>query len=96
MAEAENPRNLKSGKLGVVQVAALGVSLVIVGQFTGWNFGLQVGGLGGMMVAACIVVGMYVGLSGCVLEFVGVSDQIPRVCHGAIDILSGTHADYPH
>ncbi len=68
MAEAENPRNLKSGKLGVVQVAALGVSLVIVGQFTGWNFGLQVGGLGGMMVAACIVLGMYVGLSGCVLE----------------------------
>lgn len=68
MAKTKNPRNLKSGKLGVVQIAALGVSLVIVGQFTGWNFGLPVGGLGGMMAAACIVLGMYVGLSGCVLE----------------------------
>jgi ethanolamine permease len=60
--------DLRSGKLGVVQIAALGVSLVIVGQFTGWNFGLPVGGLGGMLVAGAIVLAMYLGLSRCVLE----------------------------
>jgi ethanolamine permease len=55
-------------KLGVLQIAALGVSLVIAGQFTGWNFGLPVGGLGGMVTAVFLVLAMYFGLTQCVLE----------------------------
>jgi ethanolamine permease len=54
--------------MGVLQVAALGISLVIAGQFTGWNFGLPVGGLGGMVAAVFVVLAMYFGLTQCVLE----------------------------
>jgi len=41
---------------------ALGVGAVISGDFFGWNFGLGVGGFGGLFIATLIVVVMYLGL----------------------------------
>ena len=39
---------------------ALGVGAVISGDFFGWNFGLAVGGFGGLLVATGVVAAMYV------------------------------------
>ncbi len=41
---------------------ALGVGAVISGDFFGWNFGLGVGGFGGLAIATVIVAVMYLGL----------------------------------
>ena len=41
---------------------ALGVGAVISGHFSGWNFGIGVGGWGGLFIAAIIIAIMYVGL----------------------------------
>ncbi len=41
---------------------ALGVGAVISGHFSGWNFGIGVGGFGGMFLAAIIIMIMYWGL----------------------------------
>ena len=41
---------------------ALGVGAVISGDFFGWNFGLSVGGFGGLAIATVIVAVMYLGL----------------------------------
>ena len=41
---------------------ALGVGAVISGHFSGWNFGIAVGGWGGLFVAAIIIAIMYLGL----------------------------------
>jgi ethanolamine permease len=41
---------------------ALGVGAVISGHFSGWNFGIGVGGFGGMFIAAVIIMIMYWGL----------------------------------
>lgn len=47
---------------GVWSLWALGVAAVISGDFSGWNFGLDVGGFGGLLVATIIIAVMYVGL----------------------------------
>jgi len=52
-------RQLKKGVAGWVLLASLGVSYVISGDFAGWNFGLAMGGFGGMLVATVIVAVMY-------------------------------------
>ncbi|HEY7638452.1 MAG TPA: amino acid permease [Steroidobacteraceae bacterium] len=41
---------------------ALGVGAVISGQFSGWNFGIAVGGWGGLFIAAIVIAIMYLGL----------------------------------
>jgi ethanolamine permease len=41
---------------------ALGVGAVISGHFSGWNYGIGVGGWGGLFVAAIIIAVMYLGL----------------------------------
>ena len=41
---------------------ALGVGAVISGDFFGWNFGLDAGGFGGLLIATVIITAMYVGL----------------------------------
>src|SRR5688572_2282517 len=41
---------------------ALGVGAVISGHFSGWNFGIGVGGWGGLFIAAIIIAIMYLGL----------------------------------
>jgi ethanolamine permease len=47
---------------------ALGVGAVISGHFSGWNFGIGVGGFGGLFYAAIIIGVMYVGLCFCLAE----------------------------
>src|SRR5689334_14122583 len=41
-------RQLKSGSAGWLLLAGLGVSYVISGDYSGWNFGLEQGGFGGL------------------------------------------------
>jgi ethanolamine permease len=53
---------------GVGSLWALGVGAVISGHFSGWNFGIGVGGFGGLLVAAVIIGIMYVGLCYCLAE----------------------------
>lgn len=55
-------RELKKGTAGWVLLAGLGVSYVISGDYSGWNYGLAEGGFGGLMIAAVIVAGMYFAL----------------------------------
>ena len=47
---------------GVWGLWGLAVAAVISGDFSGWNFGVGVGGFGGMLVAFGILVVMYYGL----------------------------------
>ncbi|WP_445256349.1 ethanolamine permease [Nocardioides aurantiacus] len=52
-------RRLKRGAAGWVLLAGLGVSYVISGDFAGWNFGLDEGGWGGLMIATLLMGLMY-------------------------------------
>lgn len=59
---------LQKGSLHWVNVASLGIAIAISGNFSGWNFGLGVGGLGGMLVAAIAMAVLFFGLTQCVSE----------------------------
>ena len=52
-------RSLKRGAAGWILLAGLGVSYVISGDFAGWNFGLDEGGWGGLMIATILMGIMY-------------------------------------
>ncbi len=52
-------RKLKRGAAGWVLLAGLGVAYVISGDFAGWNFGLDEGGWGGLLIAAFLMAIMY-------------------------------------
>src|ERR1700677_2412886 len=51
-AAPATPATLKIGALHWLQVAALGIAIAISGNVAGWNYGLGVGGWGGMLIAA--------------------------------------------
>lgn len=53
---------------GAWSLWALGVGAVISGDFFGWNFGLAVGGFGGLAVATLIIAVMYVGMCYSIAE----------------------------
>ena len=53
---------------GVLALWALGVGAVISGDFFGWNFGLDAGGFGGLLVATLVITVMYVGLCFSIAE----------------------------
>ena len=53
---------------GVWSLWALGVGAVISGDFFGWNFGLPVGGFGGLLIATVIISVMYVCLCYSIAE----------------------------
>ena len=53
---------------GVWSLWALGVGAVISGDFFGWNFGLAVGGFGGLAIATAIVAVMYLGICYSIAE----------------------------
>src|SRR5687767_15408595 len=53
---------------GVWSLWALGVAAVISGDFSGWNFGLDAGGFGGLLVATAIIAVMYFGLCWSIAE----------------------------
>ncbi len=53
---------------GVWMLWALGVAAVISGDFSGWNFGLDVGGFGGLLIATVVITVMYIGLCYSIAE----------------------------
>ena len=53
---------------GVWSLWALGVGAVISGDFFGWNFGLDVGGFGGLLMATGVIAVMYIGLCYSIAE----------------------------
>jgi len=53
---------------GAWSLWALGVGAVISGDFFGWNFGLAVGGFGGLAVATGIIAVMYIGMCYSIAE----------------------------
>ena len=53
---------------GIWSLWALGVAAVISGDFSGWNFGLDAGGFGGLLVATVVITVMYFGLCYSIAE----------------------------
>jgi ethanolamine permease len=53
---------------GIGSLWALGVGAVISGHFSGWNFGIGVGGWGGLAIAGVIIAVMYICLCFCLAE----------------------------
>lgn len=53
-------RQLKRGAAGWLLLVGLGVAYVVSGDFAGWNFGLQYGGWGGLLIATLLMATMYV------------------------------------
>ena len=47
---------------GIWGLWGLAVGAVISGNFSGWNFGVEAAGFGGMLIAFAILVVMYYGL----------------------------------
>lgn len=63
-----SPSGLQSGTLTWPRVASLGVAIAISGNFSGWNYGLGIGGLGGMLVAALAMALLFFCLTQCLAE----------------------------
>ncbi|BBY77065.1 ethanolamine permease [Mycolicibacterium parafortuitum] len=72
-------RQLKSGSAGWILLAGLGVSYVVSGDYSGWNFGLGQGGFGGLAIAAVIIAAMYLAM---VLGMAEMSSALPAAGGG--------------
>lgn len=72
-------RTLRSGSAGWVLLAGLGVSYVISGDYSGWNFGLAEGGFGGLLIATVLIAGMYLAM---VLGMAELSAALPAAGGG--------------
>ncbi|KZF08229.1 ethanolamine permease, partial [Rhodococcus sp. EPR-157] len=72
-------RQLKKGTAGWVLLAGLGVSYVISGDYSGWNFGLEQGGFGGLLIAGIVIAGMYLAM---VLGMAEMSSALPAAGGG--------------
>lgn len=59
---------LKQGVLRWPQIAGLGISLVVAGQFSGWNYGLASSGWANMLIATLLMAVLCGGLALCVCE----------------------------
>jgi len=71
---------LRQGAIGWVLLAALGISYVIAGDYSGWNFGLAHGGWGGMLAAVLFGCAMYTALLATLAEL---ATLIPEAGAGA-------------
>jgi ethanolamine permease len=72
-------RQLRSGAAGWVLLAGLGVSYVISGDYSGWNFGLAEGGFGGLAIAGVVIAAMYFAM---VLGMAELSSALPTAGGG--------------
>jgi ethanolamine permease len=72
-------RSLRTGTAGWVLLAGLGVSYVISGDYSGWNFGLAEGGFGGLLIATMVIAGMYLAM---VLGMAEMSSALPAAGGG--------------
>src|SRR3954466_9731654 len=66
-AEYLEKRTLKK-KASWVSLWALGVGVVISGEYFGWNFGLAAGGFWGLTIATVLMAAMYVCMVFCISE----------------------------
>jgi ethanolamine permease len=66
-AEYLEKRTLKK-KASWVSLWALGVGVVISGEYFGWNFGLAAGGFWGLTIATLLMAAMYVCMVFCISE----------------------------
>lgn len=66
--QASTHQGTRQGSAGWILLASLGVSFVISGDFAGWQFGLKLGGFGGLAVALGIVAALYLGMCLCLAE----------------------------
>src|ERR1700757_2418232 len=66
--ECSPSSSLQGSSLGWLQIASMGVAIAISGNFSGWNYGLAVGGWGGMFAAATLMAVLYLGLTQIVGE----------------------------
>jgi ethanolamine permease len=78
-AEYLAKRTLRKGAAGWVLLAGLGVSYVISGDYSGWNFGLGQGGFGGLAIAGVIIAAMYLAM---VLGMAELSSALPTAGGG--------------
>jgi ethanolamine permease len=60
--------SLKAGALHWLQVAGLGIAIAISGNVVGWNYGLAIGGWGGMLLAALAMVVLFLCLTQTLAE----------------------------
>ncbi|MEJ8280662.1 ethanolamine permease [Pseudonocardia spirodelae] len=72
-------RQLRTGAAGWVLLAGLGVSYVVSGDYSGWNFGLAQGGFGGLLVAGVVIAAMYFAM---VLGMAELSSALPAAGGG--------------
>jgi ethanolamine permease len=72
-------RQLRQGAAGWVLLAGLGVSYVISGDYSGWNFGLGQGGFGGLLIAGVVIAAMYTAM---VLGMAELSSALPTAGGG--------------
>ncbi|MFC5064330.1 ethanolamine permease [Actinomycetospora atypica] len=72
-------RQLRTGAAGWVLLAGLGVSYVISGDYSGWNFGLAEGGFGGLAIAGVVIAAMYFAM---VLGMAELSSALPTAGGG--------------
>jgi ethanolamine permease len=72
-------RQLQRGAAGWVLLAGLGVSYVISGDYSGWNFGLGQGGFGGLLIAGVVIAAMYTAM---VLGMAELSSALPTAGGG--------------
>jgi len=72
-------RRLRTGAAGWVLLAGLGVSYVISGDYSGWNFGLAEGGFGGLLIAGIVIAAMYLAM---VLGMAELSSALPAAGGG--------------
>lgn len=72
-------RQLRTGSAGWLLLAGLGVSYVVSGDYSGWNFGLARGGFGGLVIATAVVAAMYLAL---VLGMAELSSALPTAGGG--------------
>jgi ethanolamine permease len=84
--------SLQVGALGWTRVAGLGVAIAVSGQFSGWNYGLIVGGWGGLVVAALLTGLFYLGFTQCVAELAAAMPSaggFETYCQRAFGVASG-------
>ena len=62
------PATLKAGSLHWLEVSALGIAIAISGNVSGWNYGLGVGGWGGMLLAALAMAVLFLCLTQSLAE----------------------------
>lgn len=72
-------RELRTGTAGWLLLAGLGVSYVVSGDYSGWNFGLARGGFGGLAIATAVIAAMYLAL---VLGMAELSSALPAAGGG--------------